>query len=201
MQSEREFCMESKIILENKDSLIDFQENNLNQSIQSNKALAIASGSVASLSALVAIGNFALGNELIGLQNTGTAIALTSCTIGNIKLMKQYQKEKSQLQEEIIIDSTDILKKRINNLKDIIEKNKIRTNMTQITGLGFLISTISATILSLEPDHSKIALALLSGIVSILNFSLAVCTKKDTKKYQEELTILEKETVNLSFLK
>lgn len=115
--------------------------------------------------------------------------------------MKQYQKEKSQLHEEKILDSTDLLKKRINNLKDIIEKNKIRTNMTQVTGLGFLISTISATILSLEPSYSKIALALLSGIASILNFSLAVYTKKDTKQHQEELTILEQEKTNLKLLK
>lgn len=193
--------MESQIKKENKDSLIELQEKTLNQAIQSNKTLAIASGSVASLSALVAVGNFIVGNELIGLQNTGTAIALASCTIGNIKLMKQYQKEKSQLQEEKILDSNDILKKRINNLKDIIEKNKIRTNMNQVTGLGFLISTISATILSLEPSYSKIALALLSGIASILNFSLAVYTKKDTKQHQEELTILEQEKTNLKLLK
>lgn len=201
MQSEREICMESKTKIENKDNLIELQEKTLNQVIQNNKALAIASGSVASLSALVTIGNFILGNELIGLQNTGTAIALTSCTIGNIKLMKQYQKEKSQLQEEKILDSTDILKKRINDLKDIIERNKIRTNMTQVTGLGFLISTISATILALEPSYSKIVLAILSAIVSTLNFSLAVYTKKDTKQYQEELTILEQENSNLKLLK
>lgn len=201
MQSEREICMESQIKKENKDSLIELQEKTFNQAIQSNKTLAIASGSVASLSALVAVGNFIVGNELIGLQNTGTAIALTSCTVGNIKLMKQYQKEKSQLHEEKILDSTDLLKKRINNLKDIIEKNKIRTNMNQVTGLGFLISTISATILSLEPSYSKIALALLSGIASILNFSLAVYTKKDTKQHQEELTILEQEKTNLKLLK
>ncbi len=193
--------MESEIKIENKDNLIELREKTLNQIIQSNKALAIASGSVASLSALVAVGNFILGNELIGLQNTGTAIALASCTVGNIKLMKQYQKEKSQLQEEKDLDSTSLLKKRINDLKDIIERNKIRTNMTQVTGLGFLISTISATILALEPSYSKIVLAILSAIVSTLNFSLAVYTKKDTKQYQEELTILEQENSNLKLLK
>lgn len=144
------------------------------RSIKNSNAIIKTSAIVASLSSLVAVGNYILGNPYIGLQNTGSAIALFGYAVGYSKKIK-YIKEQQENFLNPKKNETPIedLKNYLQKLKSNLQEYKVSKNMDIVAGTGFLISTISSILLCIDGQMFALAGAALSAIISVLEYHRA----------------------------
>lgn len=179
---------------------IDSQLKRIEDQQKTNKAIFLTSTAVSLFTAALALGNFASGNELQALQNTGTTIALGCYTIGYHHLFEINNFEKNNRLKELE-NGTDYitqLKNRLIKLKTTINRYKIYKNINLIAGSGFSLATISNIIRSINPEQGdNLALttlsALISGVVAYLNFNMLAKTKGYIKYNEEELSFVEEQ--------
>ena len=166
---EQKYTSSNKSILEYKIELLD-------KEIKSNKSMAIIAGSVGTLSAIIALGSIVIGNQLIGVQNVGTTIAMASYFNGYSKQLKQKINEKNELLKETENEQSHS-SERIKQVNELIEKYQISKKMNLISGSGFLITTIANVLLYInELDagiiNSSMGSIIFSASITILDILL-----------------------------
>lgn len=167
----------------------EFKTNLLDKDSQSNKCLTIASGVTASLTAIVAAGNFALGNELIGLQNLGATIALLGYVVGYSKRTKINNQEKQDILENPTTE--DISLDNLRKLRFEIEKLKNTIGTSTIAGIGFGLSAIATAYITYTDSLMLAGVTALTGTISLFQFIIAHDRALKLKDKQERYNLLK----------
>lgn len=167
----------------------EYKINSLEKDTKVSKKLAIVSGTVLSLAAIVVGGNLAIDNNLVALQNTGTMIAMGGYTIGYLKKAKLNNIEATRLKNKTDVQIT--AKDQLLELKEKIEETKNSLLMSSTAGLGFGISTLANIALVDEGSYAAIGAMLLTGTISILDILLAFQQSKRLKAEKNRYELLE----------
>lgn len=170
------------------------KEKMLESSIKSTNAMSTISGVVATLSALVVVGNLAIGNNLEALQTGGTMAAMTACALSNSSISNSYKDELATLRETNP-NSLLTIKQRLETLRYQLERNETMLGMGYTIASGFIVTSVAHVLEILEMRDplnlaTGISAAALTAIVSFMYYKLAQNYKSIIKSNKDRIAEL-----------
>lgn len=182
----------------NKESYIQNELKRIEDNQRTNKAIFLTSSAVSLFSAALALGNFASGNELSALQNTGMTIAMGCYTVGYHHLYEINEAEKRNKVKEGESNTSYLtdLKCKLIRLKTSLDRTKTYKNMNIIVGTGFSLAAISNIIRCIHPETGDNLLlsslgACLAGFVAFLNYAMIKRHNSLITTYNTEIEHIE----------
>ena len=168
----------------------EYKENKLKNDIKRCNSIAVAAGSVATLSSLIVAGNLVLGNGIEALQTGGSMAAMVCYVVGNLKMKESYKKDLAATLDEKENPKT-FLASRLETLKYELEIYKTSLTMDKLVAGGFYLSTLGhilelISIPTAPAMVTSIACSALSGFVATMYLLLTKQHKKLIKRAEEE---------------
>lgn len=168
----------------------EYKENKLKNDIKRCNTIAIAAGSVATLSSLIVAGNLALGSGLEAIQTGGSMAAMVCYVIGNLKMKESYKKDLAATIAEKE-NPRGFLTSRLETLKYELEIYKTSLTMDKLVAGGFYLSTLGHILELISVPTApamaiSIACSALSGFVATMYLLLTKQHKKLIKRAEEE---------------
>ena len=177
------------------DWYIEYKEKQLEKDIKRCNAFAVASGVVASLSALVVAGNIVVGNGLEVLQVGGSTAAMFGYLLTYTQMGNIYKKEQKDFPERTK-NPQGFVKDRLAVLRHQLELVKTQLSMDYLVAGSFYATTLGHVIELLTiPDApqmvSNITGAALSALVATLYLKISKTHRINAKVKASEIEGLE----------
>ncbi len=179
------------------ENINDFRINLLENEIKMSKPLAIVSGAVASLSALIVAGNLLVNNPVEALQTGGNVVAMAGYAYGYTKAISLTKKQIDNKKNITNENGISTVKENLEYLKLELAKLHNTKNMAITASTGFGVTALAhlAEIIMMPSPAAYISSSIgiiLAGTVAVLDAWLAIQQNTRIKTKQNEVDTYQK---------